>query len=221
MRVLSWVVQAAAILTFLANLRGFRMPVRAGVGVSAPSTMMLFMLFASIILVYVLTLSPFHLLWMVPTSLVAGLLCIVVFPRPSSIVYIPAWLFGRVCCIGTGWSIGPGGLARRTLVSASFAASPFTASFTWLCSVGAYLGFGLALYSLLFAHAPRLAGQRVLATVACVTAFYLLEVTDPVRGELYAGNFIHRLPRWAALALAVVVMWVATFLMFPLAGSTR
>ncbi len=57
-----------------------------------------FLLAASVIIVPLFSLSPFHLLWMVPASFILGLASVVF---PLNLLWIPASLYGSLWYIGT------------------------------------------------------------------------------------------------------------------------
>jgi tetratricopeptide (TPR) repeat protein len=58
-----------------------------------------FLLAISVIVIPSLSLSPFHLLWMLPTSFVLGLASVIF---PLNLLWFPASLYGSLWYIGTG-----------------------------------------------------------------------------------------------------------------------
>ena len=57
------------------------------------------LLAVSVIIVPVLSLSPFHLLWMLPASFVLGLASMMIFPL--KLLWFPASLYGSLWYVGT------------------------------------------------------------------------------------------------------------------------
>lgn len=89
-----WVV--AAVVAFGWGL-GVRHYVRRGEGVQQGTVNTAMLLAVALVLVPILRVSPFHLLWAFPLSMLLGSLWLL---PPFSLLSIPGWVYGRLVCLG-------------------------------------------------------------------------------------------------------------------------
>ena len=110
---LSWIVIGVAALLVLTWIYGIRTHTLRG---SPPTKMTVnttMLWTACLVIVLTTKISPLHLLWLFPLSLIIGTFSLAF---PFSLLSIPGWLFGRLCTIG----IDPKEVERNTALQRRF-----------------------------------------------------------------------------------------------------
>ena len=104
--IMLWIVGALWTFGFMYAIREDE---RSGKGSTKASVNMTMLFAVSLVIIPILDLSPFHLLWMFPASWGVGFLSLVF---PFSLLSIPGWLFGNLCCLGVDPERSPKKQAR-------------------------------------------------------------------------------------------------------------
>lgn len=97
MEFLGYVIYAIGLLLAISWLFGIRMHIAEGKGVAMQTVNTTLLFFTSLALIPALNLSPLHLLWMYPVSLVIGMLSLAF---PFSLLSVFGNVLARIACIG-------------------------------------------------------------------------------------------------------------------------
>ena len=97
MEIVGYIVYGIGIVLAGSWLYGIRKLTNSGLGVQMATVNTTMLFIVSLVLMPILKLSPFHLLWMYPASIVIGMLTLAF---PFSLLSIPCQYVAWVACIG-------------------------------------------------------------------------------------------------------------------------
>lgn len=98
MKVLGYFVYVIAFLLFFSFVWGARRSIRTGGSVQIQTLVTTMLFFVSLVLVPIIGLSPFHLLWMFPASMIIGMFTIA--GPPFSFLIPFGNMMGKIACVG-------------------------------------------------------------------------------------------------------------------------
>lgn len=96
-KILAYIVYGVGIVLTVIWLLGIRVHTKTGQGVAATTVNITMLFIVSLALVPLLELSPFHLLWFFPVSVVLGMLS---GSFPFSLLSYPGRVIWRLACVG-------------------------------------------------------------------------------------------------------------------------
>ena len=98
-----WIVEVGASLLTIRNVYSARARMRAGIGVTWPSLTWVLLWVIAIIYIPMSGRTPYHLMWVLPVSVVFGVLTMplsTLLGPLQPLLALPGTLFGYLCAIG-------------------------------------------------------------------------------------------------------------------------